>query len=91
MKKHFFTLSKGVIISTVILLILNVILILQLIPVFESQTLNAKIVNAIVSPPNFIIEDILGINIIKFFDILTWILQFIYDYILILIIRYIIK
>ncbi|MDO8467636.1 MAG: hypothetical protein Q7S56_01660 [Nanoarchaeota archaeon] len=91
MKKQFFTLSKWVIVSTVILFILNVILILQLIPVLESQTLNAKIVNAIVSPPNFIIEDLLGINSIKFFDILTWILQFIYDYILILIIRYIIK
>ena len=42
-----------IVISSIILFAINVILILQLIPVFESQTLGAKIINLIVSPPNF--------------------------------------
>ena len=75
-----------IIISSIILIVINVIIILQLIPVFESQTPGSKIINLIVFPPNFFFEDILGITSVKSIDILTWILQFIYDYIIIAII-----
>lgn len=79
------------IIFSIILFVINVIIILQLIPVFESQTTEAKIINLIVSPPNFFFEDILRITGIKLIDVLTWVLQFIYDYIIIAIILNIIK
>jgi|SRR3989344_481337 len=95
--------NPKIIISSIILFIINVILILQLIPVFESQTLGAKIINLIVSPPNFFFEDLTGLSStalnftllpsgssfsyrLGFVDLLTWILQFIYDYMIIAII-----
>ena len=91
------------IILSIILFVINVIIILQLIPVFESQTLGAKIINLIISPPNFIFEDLTGLSStalnftllpsgppfsyrLGFIDFLTLILQFVYDYIIILII-----
>ncbi|MEK9134929.1 MAG: hypothetical protein AAB451_01380, partial [Patescibacteria group bacterium] len=58
MKRNIFNPSLKLIIFAVVLYILNVLLILQLIPIFESQTAGAKIVNLIVSPPNFIFEDL---------------------------------
>ena len=66
-------------ILAILLFAINILIILQLIPVFESQTPGSKIINLIVSPPNFIFEDLLGITSIKSIDILTWILQFVYD------------
>ena len=79
------------IIFSIILFIINILIILQLIPVFESQTPGAKIVNLIVSPPNFFFEDLLGITSLKIIDFLTWSLQFFYDYILVAILTYILK
>lgn len=80
-----------IIIFSVILFAINIIIILQLIPVFESQNLSSKIINLIIFPPNFFFEDILGITSIKSIDILTWVLQFTYDYIIIAIILNIIR
>ena len=60
----------------------NIFVILQLIPVFESQSVGANIVNAIVFPPNFIFEDVFGINSVKVIDYATWGLQFAYDYLI---------
>ena len=71
-----------VLIFAIILFVLNVILILQLIPVFESSSISARIVNLVVSPSNFIFEDLFGINSIKIIDYLTWLLQFFYDYLI---------
>ena len=75
-----------IIIFSIILFVINIIIILQLVPVFESETPSSKIINLIVFPPNFFFEDIFGITSIKSIDVLTWILQFIYDYIIIAII-----
>ena len=69
----------------------NILVILQLIPVFESQTLGARIINLIVSPPNFLFEDVFGINSVKFIDYATWILQFVYDYLIALIVLRLVK
>jgi hypothetical protein len=88
---------------TVILFSLNVLLILQLIPIFESQTLGAKIVNLVVFPANFLFEDLTSLSStainftilpsgpafsyrLGFIDLLTWVLQFVYDYIIVYII-----
>ena len=79
------------IIFAIILFIINILIILQLIPVFESQNLEAKFVNLIISPPNFFFEDLLGITSVKIIDFLTWVLQFFYDYILVAILIYILK
>ena len=75
----------------IFLYIINIIIILQLIPVFESQTVGAKFVNLVVFPPNFLFEDVFGINGLRSIDNLTWVLQFVYDYILISIIVYFIR
>ena len=75
----------------IILFAINFIIILQLIPVFESQTIGAKLVNLVIFPPNFIFEDLLGITSVKIIDVLTWIFQFLYDYVLIAIITFILK
>lgn len=92
-----------IIIFSVILFVINIIIILQLIPVFESQSLSSKIINLIIFPPNFFFEDLTGLSStalnftllpsgppfsyrLGFIDLLTWILQFIYDYIIIVII-----
>ena len=91
MRKKIFTSNWKVIILAIILYILNIILILQLIPVFESQTLNAKIINLLIFPPNFFFEDLLGINSVKVVDILTWIFQLIYVYILLSLVLYFVK
>ncbi|MDO8509156.1 MAG: hypothetical protein Q7S27_05740 [Nanoarchaeota archaeon] len=69
-------------ILALIIFVINIVIILQLIPVFESSTLGAKIVNLIVSPPNFIFEDLLGISSVKIIDVLTWVLQFVYCYLI---------
>ena len=99
MKKNIFNPSLKLIIFAVVLYILNLLLILQLIPVFESQTAGARIVNLVVSPPNFIFEDLTGLSStafnftilpsspplsyrLGFIDLLTWILQFVYDYLI---------
>ena len=89
MKARMFTPNRKLIILAIALYIINILIILQLIPVFESQSFGAKIVNLILSPPNFIFEDLLGINSIKIIDLLTWILQFVYDYVIAAIIFYI--
>ena len=91
MKERIFTLNFGIIIITIVVYVLNILLILQLIPVFESQSFGAKIVNLIVSPPNFFFEDVFGINSLKVIDILTWVLQFLYDYIIVSILLYFTK
>ncbi len=62
MKERIFKLNWKVIILTIVLYILNILLILQLIPVFESQSFGAEIVNLIVSPPNFFFEDLTGLS-----------------------------
>ena len=71
-----------VLIFAIIIFALNILLILQLIPVFESSTINSKIVNLVVSPGNFFFEDLLGVNSIKIVDYLTWVSQFFYDYLI---------
>ena len=91
MKERIFTLNFGINIITIVVYVLNILLILQLIPVFESQSFGAKIVNLIVSPPNFFFEDVFGINSLKVIDILTWVLQFLYDYIIVSILLYFTK
>ena len=91
MRKNIFYPDWKLIVLSVILYIINIIIILQLIPVLESQTFVAKIVNLIVFPPNFFFEDLLGISSAKAIDILTWILQFVYDYIIAGILIYFIK
>ena len=108
MKKNIFYPNWKIIILAVIIFILNIMLILQLIPVFESQTLGAKIVNLIVSPPNFFFEDLTGLSStalnftllpsgppfsyrLGFVDFLTWLLQFVYVYIISAIILYLLK
>ncbi|MEK6872615.1 MAG: hypothetical protein AABW90_01220 [Nanoarchaeota archaeon] len=83
--KHNRRFVKKLIILSIIVYILNILLILQLIPVLESQTFGAKTINLLVSPPNFIFEDLLGISSVKIIDYLTWILQFFYDFLIVLI------
>ena len=78
--KHNRRFARKLIIFSVIVYILNILLILQLIPVLESQTFLSKTINLLVSPPNFIFEDLLGISSVKIIDYLTWILQFFYDF-----------
>ena len=73
---------KNLIVLSIIIYILNVLLILQLIPVFESQTIDSKIVNLIVFPPNFIFEDLFGVSSVRSIDIFTWIIQLFYDYLI---------
>ena len=91
MKRNIFYPNLRVIILAIVLYIINIIIILQLIPVFESQTVGAKFVNLVVFPPNFFFEDLLGISSVKAVDILTWILQFVYDYVVSAFILYLIK
>lgn len=79
------------IVFAIILYIINIIIILQLIPVFESQDIGAKFVNLLAFPPNFMFEDLLGITSLKTTDVLTWLLQFLYDYIIIAVIVFILK
>lgn len=86
-----FKLNWKIIALAVVLYALNILLILQLIPVFESQDLASKLVNLIVFPPNFFFEDLFGIISIKIIDILTWVLQFVYDYILLCLVLYFVK
>ena len=83
-------------------------IILSIIPVLESQTLGAKIVNLIITPPNFFFEDLTGLSLtalnftllpsgppfsyrLGFIDFLTWILQFVYDYVIVSIVLYFVK
>lgn len=82
--------TRKLIITSIILYIINIMIILQLIPVFESSKLGDKIINFLISPPNFFFEDLLGITSIKFIDILTWVFQFIYVYIISAILLYLI-
>ena len=82
MLENFLKPTRNLIVLSIIIFALNFILILQLIPVFESQTFNSEIVNLFVFPPNFIFEDLLGITSIKSIDYLTWMFQFIYDYLI---------
>lgn len=82
MKKSMFHPTIKLIFLAVILFVFNIFLILQLVPVIESQTSGAKIVNLIIFPPNFIIEDLLGVSGAKITDYLTWALQFVYDYLI---------
>ena len=91
MKKNIFYPNWKIIILTIMFYIFNTLLILQLVPIFESQTFGAKLVNLIVFPLNFFFEDLLGINSIKVIDYLTWILQFVYDYVIVGIIFYFMK
>lgn len=108
MKERIFTLSWRIIIITIVVYILNILLILQLIPVFESQSLGAELTNLIISPPNFFFEDLTGLSStalnftllpsgppfsyrLGFIDFLTWILQFLYDYIIVSILLYFVK
>ena len=79
------------IVFAIVLYIINIFIVLQLIPVFESQEIGAKFVNLLVSPPNFIFEDLLGITSVKIIDTLTWLLQFLYDYVIIAIIIFMLK
>ncbi|MEK6847295.1 MAG: hypothetical protein AABY16_03955 [Nanoarchaeota archaeon] len=89
-KKNVFYPNLKKIILTVVLFAGSIMLILQLIPVFESQTIGAKIVNLFLSPANFLFEDLFGVNSIKFFDYLTWGLQFLYMYIIASLILYLV-
>jgi hypothetical protein len=105
MKTKIFNPNQKLIIFSIVLYIINILIILQLIPVFESQSFGAEIINLIVSPPNFIFEDLIGLSStalnftilpsgppfsyrLGFVDLLTWILQFVYDYIIAAIILY---
>ncbi len=80
-----------IIILAIAIYIINILIILQLIPVLEGQSFGDKAINLIVSPPNFFFEDLLGISSVKAIDLLTWILQFVYDYIISAAILYFIK
>ena len=91
MKRNIFYPNLKKIIWAIVLFVGSILLILQLIPVFESQTIGAKIVNLVVSPANFLFEDLFGINSIKFVDYLTWSLQFLYIYIITSLILYLVK
>ena len=82
MKQTFFHPTWKLIALTLLVSTAHLLLILQLIPVFESQTTPAKLVNLIVFPANFLFEDILGITSDKTFDIATWILHIAYGYLI---------
>ncbi|MBI2449488.1 hypothetical protein HYV49_04290 [Candidatus Pacearchaeota archaeon] len=90
-KRGFFALTWKILLLSVVIYALNIIVILQLIPVFESSSIGAKFVNAIIFPVNFIFEDLFGIEGVLIFDILTWVLQFFYAYIIACILRRITK
>ena len=91
MKRNIFYPNFKTIILSIALFIGSILLILQLIPIFESQTIWANVINFIVFPPNFIFEDIFGINSVKFIDYITWFLQFLYIYIITSLILYLVK
>ena len=99
MRRKIFKWSWKLGILAIILYVINIIIILQFIPIFESQSFEAKIINLIISPPNFFFEDLTGISStafnftilpsgppfsyrLGFIDFLTFVLQFVYDYIL---------
>lgn len=90
-KRGFFTLTWKILIFSIVIYALNIIIILQLVPVFESSNLGAKLTNAIVFPANFIFEDLIGLESIFIIDLLTWVLQFFYIYLIVCIIRRIMK
>ncbi len=80
-----------ILILSIVIYIINIIIILQLIPVFESSDLGSKIINLLVFSANFFFEDLLRITGIKIIDILTWIFQFVYIYLISAIIIYFMK
>ena len=86
MKNNFFKFNWKVFAVTVVISIINFVLILQLIPVFEGSTLIAGIMNLVIFPPNFLFEDLFGASSVRIIDKLTWVLQFLYDYLIALII-----
>ena len=89
--KNIFQPNRKLLIVSIILFIFNVLLILQLIPVFESKTVEASIINLIIFPSNFIFEDIFKITSNRIIDMISWILVFVYDYLIIGIILYFMK
>ena len=108
MKKNIFYPSLKLVILAVVFYIINIVIILSIIPVLESQTLGAKLVNLIVSPPNFFFEDLTGLSStalnftllpsgppfsyrLGFVDLLTWVLQFVYDYVIVAVVLYLVK
>ncbi len=78
---------KLVIIIAVVYII-NIIIILQLAPVLESQTIQGKIINLLIFPSNFIFEDMFNITSIRIIDFLSWFLLFLYDYMIVMFIIY---
>ena len=61
-RKGFFKLTWGVLLLTVVIHVLNILLILQLIPVFEQDDLLSDFINLIIAPANFLFEDLTGIS-----------------------------
>ncbi len=61
-RRGFFKLTWGILILAVIIYALNILLILQLIPVFEADDPASDFVNLIVAPANFFFEDLSGIS-----------------------------
>ncbi|MEK6871356.1 MAG: hypothetical protein AABX16_00460 [Nanoarchaeota archaeon] len=89
--KKIFQPNLKLIITSLILFAINVLIILQLIPVLENQSGWAMFINLIIFPPNFIFEDVFDISSVKSIDIITWILQFMYDYLIAGILLYFMK
>ncbi|MEK9184804.1 MAG: hypothetical protein AAB866_01400 [Patescibacteria group bacterium] len=88
---RFFRLTWKILVLTIIIFSLDLIAILQLIPVFESSSLGAEFVNAVIFPANFLFEDIFGIESVFIIDALTWVLQFFYAYLIACVLRRIMK
>ena len=85
-RRGFFRLGWGILILSVIIYALNLILILQLSPVFEKQDYFSRVINLIIFPANFLLEDIFemgGVGTI----VLSWVLEFFYAYIIACIVR----
>ncbi len=79
--------SWGILILAVVIYALNILLILQLIPVFEADDPASDFVNLIVAPANFLFEDLFGITSVRIIDVFTWILQFFYAYLIACLLR----
>ena len=75
-------------IVTLVLAVLHLVLILQLIPVFENDSINAEVVNAVVFPGNFFFEDLLGITSVRWIDVVTWLFHVGYDYVIVCTVRW---
>lgn len=86
-RRGFFKLTWGILMLAVVIYALNILLILQLIPVFEADDLASDIVNLVVFPANFFFEDLLGITSVRIIDILTWVLEFFYAYLIACLLR----